>query len=381
MQNIFYLFFFILFFAETSSSQNYFPLDLPTSDPIKSEKQSFKTQAVVTGLDIPWSMAFLPNGSVLITERPGRLRIVENGKLRTEPIKGLPDDILVHGQGGLLDVVLHPDFKTNGWIYLAYSYKSGMGGHTAILRAKLKNYELVEKQTLFKGIETVMVGVHFGGKMAFGPDGKLYFSVGERGSKDNAQTLENNSGKIHRINDDGSIPTDNPYVSTNNARPEIWTHGNRNPQGLAFNPFTNELWAHEHGPRGGDEVNIIKKGTNYGWPKITYGINYNGSIITADTALPGLAQPIHYWNPSIAPSGLAFLNTDIYSGWKGNMMVGALSFASLYRCEISENDVLHVERLLAGDGRIRDVRVAPDGYLYIANETLGTILRILPVNE
>lgn len=374
----FFLFLLIIISPYLAQAQTYFSLDLPTSELIQSEKQTFRTQVVVSGLAIPWSMAFLPNGSVLITEREGKLRFVENGKLRNEPIKGTPE-VFSRGQGGLLEVVLHPDFEKNGWIYLSYSYKSGLlGGHTAIMRAKLKDYELVEQEQLFKGEEASLSGVHFGGKMVFDKEGKLFFSIGERGTKENAQNFNNHSGKIHRINADGSIPNDNPFIGKRNVKPEIWTLGNRNPQGLAFNPFTGELWAHEHGPKGGDEVNIIKKGANYGWPIITYGINYNGSIITNDTAKAGLEQPIHYWNPSIAPSGLAFVTSEKYDGWKGNMMVGALAFASLYRCEITENDVTYVERLLAGQGRIRDVRLAPDGYIYISNETDGTILRLLP---
>ncbi|TNE74698.1 PQQ-dependent sugar dehydrogenase [bacterium] len=355
----------------------YFDLGLPTSESIESEKMSFKTQTVVTGLDVPWSMAFLPNGSMLITERAGRLRIVENGVLREEPIKNVPE-VYAKGQGGLLDVVLHPDYEKNGWIYISHSYATGMvGGHTKIIRAKLKDYTLTNIETIFEGGPGTVTRVHFGGRMVL-TEGKLFFSIGERGEMKNAQNLENHSGKIFRINDDGSVPKDNPFVNTKGAKPEIWTYGNRNPQGLALNPFTNELWAHEHGPKGGDEVNIIKKGNNYGWPLITYGINYNGEIISEDTAKAGLTQPIHYWNPSIAPSGLAFLKSDKYPAWNGNAMVGALAFASLYRCEITKDDVVHVERLLAGDGRIRDVRLAPDGYVYIANETNGTIIRILP---
>ena len=361
-------------------AQTYFDLTLPTSDVIKSEKQNFKVQEVVSGLDIPWSMAFLPNGSMLITERPGRLRIVENGKLRKEPISGTPD-VFDRGQGGMLDVVLDPEFEKNGWIYISYSYEIGLlGGHTAIMRAQLKNYALVEKQVIFEGVEGSMRGVHFGGRMVFATDGKLHFSIGDRGTMENAQNLTNHSGKTHRINKDGSIPTDNPLVKTKFAKGSIWTYGNRNPQGFAMNPFTGELWAHEHGPKGGDEVNIIKKGTNYGWPLITYGINYNGNIISKDTARAGLAQPIHYWNPSIAPSGMAFLNSSKYKGWNGNLFVGALAFASLYRCEITADDVTYVERLLASEGRVRDVRVAPDGYIYIANETNGTINRLIPVD-
>lgn len=363
-----------------SASTQYFDINLPTSDVITSEKQKFKTQTVVAGLDVPWSMAFLPNGNMLITERAGRLRIVENGKLRKEPIKNVPK-VYAKGQGGLLDVVLHPDYEKNGWIYISHSYATGMvGGHTKIIRAKLKNYALEDIETLFEGGPGSMARVHFGGRMAF-VDGKLFFTIGDRGTMSNAQALDNHSGKVFRINDDGSIPEDNPFVSTPKAMKEIWTYGNRNPQGLALNPFTGELWAHEHGPKGGDEINIIKKGTNYGWPLITYGINYNGDIISEDTAKPGLAQPIHYWNPSIAPSGLAFVNSDKYPGWYGNALVGALAFASLYRCEITTDDVTHVERLLAGNGRIRDVRVAPDGYIYIANETNGSIIRLIPVND
>lgn len=368
----------LVFSIHTACAQSTDSAPKKVSDVIQSEKQAFRTEVIASGFDIPWSIAFLPDGSLLVTERPGKLRIIENGVLRQEPIKGTPE-VWVRGQGGLLDVAVHPNFEENGWIYLSYSYQSGMRGHTAIMRAKLNKYELTQQQVIFKGEPLAMAGVHFAGKMVFAKDGTLHFSIGDRGSMENAQSIENHSGKTFRIHDDGRIPADNPFVGKANAKGEIWSYGNRNPQGLAFNPFTGELWAHEHGPKGGDEINIIGKGKNYGWPLITFGINYNDSIISADTAKPGLEQPIHYWNPSIAPSGMAFVNSDKYPGWKGNLMVGALAYASLYRCEITENDVTHVERLLAGEGRIRDVRLSPDGFIYIANETTGSILKLVPV--
>lgn len=222
---------------------------------------------------------------------------------------------------------------------------------------------------------------HYGSRIEFDRDGYLYFSVGDRGARDeNPQNLYNHGGKIHRINDDGSIPSDNPFIDSSGAMPSIYSYGHRNPQGIALHHETGEIWSHEHGPMGGDEINIIKKGRNYGWPVITYGINYDGTIITEDTAMDGMEQPILYWTPSIAPCGMAFVEGNVYPEWKGNLLVGSLSYTYLARCELEGNKVIHQEKLLDGIARIRNVKMGPDGYIYVATESPGKILKIIPVN-
>jgi len=345
---------------------------------LPSAQASIRIDTVVSGLSVPWGMAFLPNGDMLITERSGEIRIVRDGQLLEKKVEGLPE-IYVRGQGGLMDITLHPDYEENGWIYISYAApaKSGNGGNTAIMRARLENNTLVDKEELFKATPNSSGGRHFGSRIEFDREGFLYFSVGERGKSSNAQTLSNHSGKIFRLHDDGRVPQDNPFVNQKNAMPEIFTYGNRNPQGLALHPETGELWAHEHGPQGGDELNIIRKGNNYGWPEITYGINYDGSIITEDTAKAGMEQPVVYWKPSIAPCGMTFVTGDVYPAWKGDILVGSLKFQYLVRCELEGNNVVHQEKLLEGAGRVRNVKQGPDGYIYVALEGTG-IVKLVP---
>jgi len=345
---------------------------------LPSAQANIRVDTVVSGLSVPWGMAFLPNGDMLITERSGEIRIVRDGKLLEEKVEGLPE-IYVRGQGGLMDITLHPNYEENGWIYISYASpaKSGNGGNTAIMRARLENNTLVDKEELFKATPNSSGGRHFGSRIEFDREGFLYFSVGERGKSSNAQTLSNHSGKILRLHDDGRVPQDNPFVNQKNAMPEIFTYGNRNPQGLGLHPETGELWAHEHGPRGGDELNIIRKGNNYGWPEITYGINYDGSIITDDTAKAGMEQPVIYWKPSIAPCGMTFVTGDVYPAWKGDILVGSLKFQYLVRCELEGNNVVRQEKLLEGVGRVRNVKQGPDGYIYVALEGTG-IVKLVP---
>ncbi len=339
---------------------------------------SFTIETVVDDLEVPWGMAFLPDGSILITEQKGELIHFKNG------IKILVKDVpkvYFKGQGGLLDIELHPNYIQNGWIYLSYSsnFKNdGKGGNTTIMRAKLLDNKLVDQKILYKAIPNTDRGQHFGSRLEFDRESYLYFSIGDRGNRDiNPQDITKDCGKIYRINDDGTIPEDNPFYNTHNAKKAIYSYGHRNPQGMAIHPETGKIWTHEHGPKGGDEINIIKAGKNYGWPKITYGINYDGTIITDSTSLPDMEQPLHYWVPSIAPSGMTFVTSNKYPEWKGNILVGSLKFQYLNRCVLENNKVVKEEKLLEDLGRIRNVRQAPDGFIYVAIERKG-IVRIVP---
>ncbi len=349
---------------------------------IESEVQRFVVDTVVSGLDVPWGLAFLPGGDLLITERAGKLYRYSGGQL-SAPIEGLPP-LMATGQGGLMDICLHPDYDRNGWIYFSYSAPDPGSpkkiGNTAIMRARLKNNRLVDQQVIFKASPATDRGHHFGCKLAFDGKGHLFFGVGDRGQHfDFPQKLDTHNGKIHRINDDGTIPADNPFVHVAGAMPSIYSFGHRNPQGTCINPLTGEIWETEHGPRGGDEINLIKPGLNYGWPVISYGINYDGTILTKDTEKAGLEQPVHYWTPSIAPCGMTFVTGDRYPGWKNNLLVGSLRFEYLERVVIHDNSVIHHEKLLEGIGRVRNVVMSPDGIVYVAIETPGKILRLVPV--
>lgn len=347
---------------------------------IRSKHQAFKIDTVARGLDVPWGMTFLPDGDMLVTERTGQLFRFGGGKLKAI-ISGVPE-VFSQGQGGLLDIVLHPNYPQNGWIYISYSKKGadGEGGNTAIFRAKLKDNKLVEQQEIFNAAPNTTSGVHFGCRMVFDDQGYLYFGVGERGKKENAQTLANHCGKIHRIFDDGRIPPDNPFVNTAGAMPSIYSYGHRNPQGIDIHPVTRRIYNNEHGPRGGDEINLVAKGKNYGWPVITFGINYDGTTITKDTAKEGMEQPVFQWTPSIAPSSLKFVVGDRYPGWKGDILNGSLSFRYLERVHLDGDKVTEQEKLLENAGRVRHVTISPDGYIYVATETPGTVVKLVPVN-
>ena len=359
----------------------YFPLpdyDLPV---FETEDQRFMIDTVVTGLEVPWASAFLPDGSVLITERPGRLRLVQNGELLDDPVAGMPD-VRAGGQGGLLDVVLHPDYEDNGWIYITYSKAEGGISNTALIRARLEGNQLVDLEELFWAEPRVTGGRHFGSRIAFDNEGYLYVSIGDRGNRDRVQDLSNHLGTVIRLYDDGSVPEDNPFINDPNAKPEIYAYGLRNIQGMQRHPVTGEIWSHKHGPRGGDEINIIEGGLNYGWPEITHGVNYNGTPITPDTAQAGLEQPFLHWTPSIAPCGMDFVYGDKYPGWEGDLLVGTLRPQYLHRVKLDQNgELLDQEEMLDNLGRIRDIRLAPDGFIYIAVESGGTLIRLLPVNE
>jgi len=347
-----------------------------------SEKVKFKVVVVTDGLEHPWGLAFLPDGRMLVTERPGRLRLVKHGVLDPEPVGGLPT-ISAYGQGGLLAVALHPNYTQNGWIYLSYSAAGDGGFSTEVARGRLVGHQLENLQVIFRAMPKIGGGRHFGSRFAFGADGKLYFSLGERGHRPNGQDLGTHHGSIIRINDDGSVPEDNPFLNRPGAKPEIYTYGNRNPQGMTMDPATGRIWENEHGPQGGDEVNVIKAGTNYGWPVITYGRNYGtGTKIGEGTHKAGMTQPTFQWTPSIAPSGMAVYHGDKFPEWKGNLFVGALKYQLLVRLEVQGERIVHEERLLAGVvGRIRDVRSGPDGFLYLlTDESDGAVVRLEPVN-
>jgi len=352
---------------------------LPSCAQDKSNKASIKYshEIIVDDLTIPWGFEFLPDNSMLITEKEGKLIHFKNGKKSI--VKGLPN-IKAVGQGGLLDIKLHPNFADNGWIYISYASADGIGqgANTALMRCKLENNSLVQKQLLYKASPNSTKGQHFGSRIEFDNDGYLYFSVGDRGNRDvNPQNVELDGGKVYRLHDDGRIPDDNPLVGKSTAKKAIYSYGHRNPQGMAKHPETGEIWTHEHGPQGGDEINIIKAGKNYGWPLISYGINYNGTTFTEHTSLPGMEQPLHYWDPSIAPSGMAFITSDIYPEWKGNLLVGSLKFQYLNRCVLRNNKVIKEEKILEGLGRVRSVNQGPDGYIYVGVENVG-IVKIIP---
>jgi aldose sugar dehydrogenase len=349
---------------------------------VHSQKQKFVVDTVVSGLDIPWGMTWLPNGDMLINERSGIMYRFSNGKM-FGPIEGVPE-VFNFGQGGLLDIELHPNYTENGWIYITYSHPAPNattdGGNTAVMRFRLKDDKLYDKELLFVGTPFTRTGPHFGSRLEFDRDGFLYFTIGDRGNKDNAQLLSNTNGKVHRINDDGSIPADNPFINTPGAIKTIYNFGHRNIQGLALHPETGLLWSHEHGPRGGDEINIERASVNYGWPVISFGINYDGTIITNDTAKIGMEQPVIYYTPSIAPCGMDFVEGDRYPNWKNNMLVGSLRFKYVERVEIVNNRVVAQEKLVEDIGRVRNVKMGSDGYIYIAIERPGKIVRLIPVD-
>ncbi|MET0015415.1 MAG: PQQ-dependent sugar dehydrogenase [Sedimenticola sp.] len=348
--------------------------------PHSLQAAEFRVVPLVKGLEHPWGMAFLPDGRILVTERPGQLRLIDNNRLLPEPVGGLPE-IAARGQGGLLDVALHPDYEDNGWIYLAYSAPGDGGIGTEVGRGRLQDNRLVEWQRLFRLLPKSGTGYHFGSRLVFDRAGYLYITLGDRGERKRAQQLDDHAGSVIRLHDDGRVPVDNPFVKRNDARPEIYSYGHRNPQGAILHPQSGRLWIHEHGPQGGDEINVVAPATNYGWPVISYGAEYGiGIPVGEGTHKPGMAQPIYYWDPSIAPSGMMFYTGDRFPQWKDNLFVGSLKFQLLVRLEVEGEKVLHEERLLKGElGRIRDVRNGPDGYIYLLTDSPnGQLVRLEP---
>jgi aldose sugar dehydrogenase len=350
----------------------------------RSEHHEFRVVTVVEGLAHPWGMAFLPTGDILVTERPGRLRVVRNGVLVPEPVGGVPN-VRAQGQGGLLDVALHPDFASNRFVYLSFSKPGADGGTTAVVRGRWEGDRLADVEEIFEARAWGGSGAHFGSRLAFDAQGYLYVTVGDRGDQPGrgqahrSQNLRDHAGTTIRLHDDGRVPQDNPFVGRQDALPEIYTYGNRNAQGMAVHPRTGQVWQNEHGPRGGDEINRILPGRNYGWPLVTGGINYDRSPITDRREMDGVEPPVLEWTPSIAPSGMAFYDGDRFPGWRGHAFVGALAGQHLRRVEREDDRTVAQESLLEGIGRIRDVRVGPDGYLYLLLDAArAPMLRLEP---
>ena len=335
---------------------------------------------VASGLSHPWALAFLPDRHMLVTERDGRMRIVTADGTLGAPLSGLPR-IEADGQGGLLDVVLDPDFATNRTIWFTFSEPGEGGNGTAVAHAKLGEGSLSDVSVVFRQLPKAGGGAHFGSRLAFSPDGHLFVTLGERRRAEWSQDLSRHQGKVVRLMRDGTQPPDNPFVGRADAKPEIWSYGHRNPQGAAIHPVTGQLWTVEHGAMGGDEVNTPLAGRNYGWPVISYGRDYSGAKIGLGTAKEGMEQPVHYWDPSIAPSGMAFYTGDKYSGWKGSLFVGSLKFGLIARLELEGTKVTREERILEEfDKRVRDIRQGPDGFLYfLTDEDNASIYRLEPV--
>ena len=347
---------------------------------VQSQEHAFRVVKIADGLEHPWSLAFLPDGRMLVTERPGRLRVIAKGRLESQPIGGLPQ-VTPYGQGGLMDVVLHPEFQKNQLVYLAYSGRGSDGYGTELARGRLAGERLENVEVLFRQSPKGSRSQHFGGRLVFDRAGFLYLTLGDRGEMPRAQRPDDHAGSVIRLHDDGRVPKDNPFVGRDGWKPEKFTLGNRNMQGAALHPQSGVLWTHEHGPQGGDEVNVIRAGVNYGWPVITYGANYGlGTRIGEGTRKEGMAQPLHYWVPSIAPSGMAFYTGDKFPKWRGNLFIGALRDQMLVRLQLDGEKVVKEERLMRGVvGRIRDVRSGPDGFLYLlTDDNNGALYRLEP---
>jgi len=359
------------------------PFVVFADDIVKTEDYSLRINTLTTGLKTPWGLAFLPDGRMLVTERSGRLRLISvDGVLDPKPVTGLPQ-IEAGGQGGLLDVVLHPDYTKNGWLYLSYVASDRRGSGTEVARFRLDGHRLKDFKMIFRMGPKLRGSRHFGSRLLFDEQGYLYITLGDRGDKKLAQQLDNHAGTVVRLHDDGGIPVDNPFRNRSNAKGEIYTYGNRNVQGITQNPWTKAIWAHEHGPQGGDEVNVLRSGVNYGWPVITYGVNYVlGTQIGEGTVKEGMAQPIHYWVPkSIAPSGMVFYDGDKFPNWRGNLFIGALRDQMLVRLTVEGEKVTQEEHILKGKlGRIRNVKIGPEGYLYLLVDARnGKLIRLEPV--
>lgn len=345
---------------------------------VKTEKVSFQVETYADGFEIPWGMAFLPDNRMMVTDRIGDLWIVEKDGKDKVKVSGEIPNVRSKGQGGMLDVAVHPDFNTNSYIYLSYSDYSENKSHTSLIRAKLVNNSLVNSQIIFRPEEKFFTkrSLHFGSRIIFDDKGFIFFCIGDRGDRDLAQNLDMPNGKIYRIRDDGTVPIDNPFYYTKGAIKSIWSYGHRNPQGLAIHPSTRQLWEAEHGPRGGDEVNIILRGHNYGWPVITYGKNYSGTIISKLTHHEGMDQPVFHWTPSIAVCGIAFYEGSQFPEWKNNLLATSLKYERLHRVELDGMNMVKDEIIFEAESRVRDVEVGPDGIIYVALEDPGRIVKL-----
>ena len=346
----------------------------------QTEKLLIKVDTLHSGFENPWGMTWLPDGTLLVTERKGEILVFKEDKFTSERIQGLP---AVHNvnQAGLLDIAVHPNYAENGWIYISYAkHFEDSTAATTILRFKLEGNQAVNQEELIVAGPSWKGGRHFGSRIVFDKAGFLYFSNGDKGNIPmNAQNLNNAHGKIHRIKDDGGIPADNPFKDSLGNTSSIWTYGNRNPQGLFYDKETDRIWEVEHGPMGGDELNLIEKGKNYGWPVITYGINYDGTPITDIQEKEGMEQPKHYWVPSIATCGVAVVTGDKYPAWKGNILVAALAKQHIARVEMNGTAYVKEEKLLQDIGRVRQVAQSPDGYIYAITEATGLLVKLLPI--
>ncbi|MDC0389917.1 PQQ-dependent sugar dehydrogenase [Flavobacteriaceae bacterium] len=377
MNNIFNLSIFLIILSNFSCAQDLKPLDSEGDNSILIDESNYEMELIFEDENIIWSIEFFEDNSILAAVKSGSLFHYTNGE-KIE-ISGLPE-IYLRGQGGLMDIVFHPDFKENSWLYFSYASEDAgeKGGNTTISRAKLINNNLVDLEVLYKASPNTRKGQHFGGRLAFDNENYLYFSVGDRGNRDvYPQDITLDGGKIYRLNDDGSIPSDNPFFNNPNAKKAIYSYGHRNPQGMFKHPITGKIWTNEHGPRGGDEINIIKKGKNYGWPKITYGINYSGTTITKNKSLPDMEQPLYYWLPSIAPSSFEYISSDIYPNWKGSLLAGALVLKYIERIDLENDKVVYRSKIAEDLGRPRDIKQGPDGFVYVSIEGKG-IYKILP---
>lgn len=348
---------------------------------VSTQAGPVRVASVVGGLEHPWGLAFLPDGRMLVTERAGRLRVVDDGAL-SAPVKGVPE-VMASGQGGLLDVALDPGFAENRLVYVCYAEPGGDGASTAVARGRLAEAAdaLNDLQVIFRQTPKVGGAAHFGCRLAFSPDGKLFVTSGERFKFDPAQDLESGLGKIFRINPDGSVPSDNPFVGRSDAQPEIWSYGHRNVQGAAIHPVTGALWAHEFGPRGGDELNVPEAGRNYGWPLVSWGRHYSGVDIPDPPSRPDLAGSVYYWTPSISPSGMTFYTGELFPAWRGNLLIGGLTATGIIRLGLDGQRVTSEERIDL-DERIRNVRQGPDGAVYaLTDQPEGEILRLTPASR
>jgi glucose/arabinose dehydrogenase len=345
--------------------------------PADSVHPDFTVEKLYDNLTNPWGMAWLPDGRLLVTERAGQILVFKDDKFTGEKLSGVPE-VFAKGQGGLLDIQLHPDYAQNGWIYISYAKPVEGGATTALTRFKLRGNEVVEKQDIFEAKPALAADYHFGSRIVFDKNKFLYLSVGERGTQPKVLELDNDHGKVHRMYDDGRAPKDNPFANQKGARPTIWTLGHRNPQGMVYDAASNRIWAVEHGPRGGDELNLIQKGKNYGWPKTSYGINYDGTILTKNKELPGIENPVRYWVPSIGPCGMALVTSKRYPNWQGNLLVGALAFQHVARVQLNGVKYNTEEKLMQDLGRFRHVAQSPDGYLYAVTEAPGQLVKLMP---
>jgi glucose/arabinose dehydrogenase len=365
------------FLLNFSCAQDLKPLDNEREDTIIVDEKNYEMEVVFEDENLIWGLEILDDNSILASIKSGSIIHYKDGIKKD--IKGVPE-VYLRGQGGLLDLELHPNFNKNRLVYLSYAYMKNRddGGNTAIARAQLVNDSLKNLEVLYKGSPVSRKGQHFGSRMAFDNENYLYFTIGDRGNRNvNPQDISVDGGKVYRINDDGTIPDDNPFIDVPNAKKAIYSYGHRNPQGIFKHPKTGKIWTNEHGPRGGDEINIVEKGKNYGWPKITYGKNYSGTTITKNKSLPGMEQPLYYWLPSIAPSSFEYISSEMYPDWKGSLLAGALVFKYIERIGIKNNKVVSRSKIAEGLGRPRDIVQGPDGYVYVSIENKG-VYKILP---